>query len=512
MLCPKCGMEADDQEQLCPHCGQPLSAIEEAPAPAAPETEETPEAQISEETSEETQEEPLEDTTETASEETDTESAEEVSAEAPTEAPRKKHTLGILAGVIIALLLVIIVALGVALKYVTDGNELPSLSDVVEKVQEKKIDADATAAYVRDADGLDIAQIDNELLNFYYWGEYYYFVNSYGFQFDSSLPLEDQVYEEVTDSETGETTVTTWQDYFMESASYSMNQIEAMKQAGEAEGFQLPEDYQTEYDNVIDTMTTNAASAGFVDEDGNGDALAYIQDSYGDCATMETFKAYLYDSYYASAYSDHVYYGFEYTTEELEAYFDENSDYFASYGVEKSDIPNVNVRHILIEPEADEEGNISDEAWETAQEEAENLLEEWKNGDATEDSFAELATTNSADSGSSSNGGFYEDVYPGEMVTAFNDWCFDPDRQTGDTDIVKTDYGYHIMYFVSHTEEYYYLTVAESDMRYYDGNAKLEELVDAYTVTYTDDADITYPSAVKSIMEQSAAGSDEAVG
>lgn len=502
MLCPKCGMEADDQALKCPHCGESLEPIEET-VPVIPESEETetPEAEVPQSLSEETPEETPEP-----------DALEPDQTEPVAAAPKKKHTLGILAGVIIALLVVIVVALGVALKYVNDGNKLPSLSDVVEKVQEKKIDADATAAYVRDADGMDIAQIDNELLNFYYWGEYYYFVNTYGFQFDSSLPLEDQVYEEVTDSETGETTVTTWQDYFMESARYSINQIEAMKEAGEAEGFEMSDEYMTEYNNVIDTMTTNAASAGFVDEEGNGDALAYIQDSYGNCATMETFKAYLYDSYYASAYSDHIYYGLTYTTEDMEKYFDENADYFASYGVEKSDVPNVNVRHILIEPQADEEGNISDEAWEKAQEEAENLLEEWKNGDAAEDSFALLATDNSADSGSSSNGGLYENVYPGEMVSAFNDWCFDPERKEGDTDIVKTDYGYHIMYFVGHTEEYYYLTVAESDMRYYDGNAKLEEIVDTYSVTYTSDADITYPSAVKSIMEQSAAESDEAAG
>ena len=34
------------------------------------------------------------------------------------------------------------------------------------------------------------------------------------------------------------------------------------------------------------------------------------------------------------------------------------------------------------------------------------------------------------------------------MVTEFNDWCFDAARQPGDNDIVKTSYGYHIMYFV----------------------------------------------------------------
>ena len=33
------------------------------------------------------------------------------------------------------------------------------------------------------------------------------------------------------------------------------------------------------------------------------------------------------------------------------------------------------------------------------------------------------------------------------MITEFNDWCFDPVRQVGDYGIVKTLYGYHIMYF-----------------------------------------------------------------
>ena len=35
------------------------------------------------------------------------------------------------------------------------------------------------------------------------------------------------------------------------------------------------------------------------------------------------------------------------------------------------------------------------------------------------------------------------------MVQTFNDWCFDVVRQEGDYGIVRTKYGYHIMYFIS---------------------------------------------------------------
>jgi hypothetical protein len=53
------------------------------------------------------------------------------------------------------------------------------------------------------------------------------------------------------------------------------------------------------------------------------------------------------------------------------------------------------------------------------------------------------------------NGGLYEDIYPGQMVATFNDWCFDETRKHGDTGIVETEYGCHIMFYVSDSETTY---------------------------------------------------------
>ena len=50
-------------------------------------------------------------------------------------------------------------------------------------------------------------------------------------------------------------------------------------------------------------------------------------------------------------------------------------------------------------------------------------------------------------------GGLYTDVYAGQMVATFNDWCFDPARQPGDYGIVETRFGYHIMYFSARGED-----------------------------------------------------------
>ena len=114
----------------------------------------------------------------------------------------------------------------------------------------------------------------------------------------------------------------------------------------------------------------------------------------------------------------------------------------------------VDVRHILIQPES---GTLStdDEGYDAEQEElkaaartkAEEILAEWKAGDATEDSFAKLAMEDSAD-GSKYTGGLYTRITKGQMVEAFNDWCFDSSRKSGDTDVVDTTYGSHVMYFV----------------------------------------------------------------
>ena len=117
---------------------------------------------------------------------------------------------------------------------------------------------------------------------------------------------------------------------------------------------------------------------------------------------------------------------------------------------------------------------------------AEALYEEWKAGAATEETFIQLAKDHSED-GSAAQGGLYSGVYKGQMVEEFEDWCFDEARQPGDHGIVKTSYGYHIMYFVENEG-----LKVQSDIRatleseaY---NEYLDNLVDTYTTEFNDAA------------------------
>ncbi len=152
---------------------------------------------------------------------------------------------------------------------------------------------------------------------------------------------------------------------------------------------------------------------------------------------------------------------------------------------DNSEVHLVNVRHVLIAPkgEPDKDGGYSDAQMEGAKAEAEELLNGWLAGDKTEDSFAKLANEKSTDTGSNTNGGLYEDVYPGQMVTNFNDWCFDESRKPGDTGIVESDYGYHIMYFVGNTEQNYRDYQAEEQLLEEKYNTWYDALLENCTVT-----------------------------
>lgn len=126
------------------------------------------------------------------------------------------------------------------------------------------------------------------------------------------------------------------------------------------------------------------------------------------------------------------------------------SGYAVTYflGVDRDRSKTIDVRHILVKVEDMENAD----AYAAGKQEAERIYQEWKDGEATEDSFAALAVANS-DDGNASSGGLYSSVAEGGMVQPFNDWCFDPARQSGDNGIVETQYGFHVMYFVKLNEE-----------------------------------------------------------
>lgn len=152
-------------------------------------------------------------------------------------------------------------------------------------------------------------------------------------------------------------------------------------------------------------------------------------------------------------------------------------------------LPLVNVRHILVSFEGGTTDpstgatTYSEAEKMVAQAKANDLYNQWQGGKAIEETFASMANEHSTDPGSNTNGGLYEDVFPGQMVPAFNDWCFDETRKPGDTGIVETDYGYHIMYYVGTSDTMYRDYLIGNKLRSDDTAAWYNALVEATVVT-----------------------------
>ena len=164
--------------------------------------------------------------------------------------------------------------------------------------------------------------------------------------------------------------------------------------------------------------------------------------------------------------------------------------YYVVYftGSNDNTFPLSNIRHILVSFEGgttDETTNAvtySDEEKAAAKATAEEILAEWKAGDATEESFAELANTKS-DDGDGTTGGLYENISPdSNYVTSFKEWALD-DHQPGDTGIIESTYGYHVMYFVGNTDYTYRDYQIETELRTEDVNQWFTETVEALPMT-----------------------------
>lgn len=165
---------------------------------------------------------------------------------------------------------------------------------------------------------------------------------------------------------------------------------------------------------------------------------------------------------------------------------------------QRNDIPSTaDVRHILIATSHEDDPDtadvdesqvpFTDEEVTAAHTEAERILQEFLSGEQTGERFGELAEQYSADrqkDGSlSSAGGLYAGIEPTDSyVQEFLDWIFTADRKVGDTGIVKTDYGYHIM-FADAVEEVKWKADSRNAMFSADQQAFLEEVQAGYVIS-----------------------------
>lgn len=168
--------------------------------------------------------------------------------------------------------------------------------------------------------------------------------------------------------------------------------------------------------------------------------------------------------------------------------------YYVVYFDSKTDNtePMGNVRHLLVQftggTEDPDTGvkTYSDAEKAKAKEAAEGYLKTWQEGDATEDSFIALVKEHSDDT-SAEEGGLFEDIHPdSSYVLPFRDWATDPKREKGDAEVIETEFGYHVMYYVSDDELSYRDYMITEELRKEEHEKWYEDLLKPITTATKD--------------------------
>ena len=277
-------------------------------------------------------------------------------------------------------------------------------------------------------------QLTNGQLQVYYWMQVRDFAENYG-STTAALTLDysqDFANQRYTDS------VTTWQQFFLESALEMWQTNQAFAALAAEAGYTLPAERQQYLDTLPAELEQAAAKNGYAD------AQAMLQNELGAGVCVADYVSYLRVYYTGYLYFRQLYDQIQPTDAEIQKYYEENLSDFTQAGITETAGNYVDVRHILIPVRAN-----TAEGWDACRQEAEAVLTQWESGGLTESEFILLAATHSQDEGTASRGGLLLDLTRGDMEDSFGDWCFAPERQAGDYGLVKTSYGYHIVYFVN---------------------------------------------------------------
>lgn len=306
---------------------------------------------------------------------------------------------------------------------------------------------------------------DDEYTNAEY--QYYYYsalnnfeMNYYSYLslfFDTSKPLDEQEFTgasmglSVPESLEG-VEGATWQDYFSAQALESMREMTALYNAAVAEGYTLSEEDAANIEETIASFETTAETNGWRD----GDAYASVV--YGKGVDLDTVREQMERASIAGDYSQDIFDSFEYTPEELSAYYDEHRDVFDTLDFEYYLVAaeRVETTETVTDEETGEETEetseaVTDETMAEAKESAEQILQAYESG-------AEQSALNFAEAISEVLGDEAGEPYTYEAAQAYStsmylsdalaDWILDESRQPEDTAVIEsTDSGYYVVVF-----------------------------------------------------------------
>ena len=157
-------------------------------------------------------------------------------------------------------------------------------------------------------------QIDNVMFNYFLWSyvNQYHGESSEGPKPDQSLTLDVQMYDENL----------TWEEYLRGRIVEVIEEKMSLYLAAEAEGFTMPEEYQSAYEESFDHFKQIAKDMKYDKFDD------YLVDMFGEGSNEKSFKQYLYYDFMSDAYATALYERSVPTEDQILSYYESRlSDY-----------------------------------------------------------------------------------------------------------------------------------------------------------------------------------------
>lgn len=275
---------------------------------------------------------------------------------------------------------------------------------------------------------------------------------------DLSKPLDTQICS-------ADSSVNSWQQYFLRQALELWHTSVAMAEQARVTELTTEEAYKPNatthercmtgmpatkflygYDKTYETNTMHQAYLDAIPEllaelaeaRGYADAAQLAREAFG-CTEAE-LTAFVSRYNYAYMYLTFLIYDLEPEEQAVLDWYQQNREAYEAAGIGEDSGITVDIRNILLIPEGD---------WDACEEQARSLLKQWENKTwETEGEFAELAYRNSQDT-AVYFGGKYTGLREGQLPAELEDWCFDGARMPGDTAVLRSEQGVHILFFVS---------------------------------------------------------------
>ena len=142
----------------------------------------------------------------------------------------------------------------------------------------------------------------------------------------------------------------------------------------------------------------------------------------------------------------------------------------------KPDYHTVNLATIYLDARSSDSDDLTQEKLDVCYDFAKNLLKEMKSKGLSVDLFKSYNKTYADDK---TNEGIYYQVNKQECSSSIASWAFDQKRKTGDSEILKSTYGYSIVYFIEKGSKEY-LVSAEEKLR----EDIYQDIIDQYLDTH----------------------------